>query len=251
MKRFFAEHKWQLLFFALTGAVGGWFTGAYSIETLAPDMKALVIAQMGSETAALAVAALQTTLYGLVLGAIGIRFAEKLGLWRPMALGAEGLKAAGIVSVIGGLALIGLDVLVFGRFDPWVASGYAAKPTLAYCIGSVTYGGVIEEVMMRLFLMSLLALLFWKLLARGQTQCPEWACIAANVTTALLFAAGHLPATMAATTLTPMILLRCFLLNGGVGLLLGRLYRRHGIQYAMAAHAGCHVVSKLIWFLFV
>ena len=42
-----------------------------------------------------------------------------------------------------------------------------------------------------------------------------------------------------------------FLLNGGIGLLLGWLYRKYGLRYAMIAHAGCHLVSKLIWILFI
>ena len=75
--------------------------------------------------------------------------------------------------------------------------------------------------------------------------------IAANVIAALLFAAGHLPATAMLMGITPMILFRCFLLNGGFGLLFGWLYRKYGLRYAMIAHGGCHVVSKLIWILFV
>ena len=68
---------------------------------------------------------------------------------------------------------------------------------------------------------------------------------------ALLFAAGHLPATVGIFgTLTPPVLVRCFLLNGGFGLVFGRLYRRYGIQYAMLSHAVLHIVSKLIWTIF-
>ena len=50
--------------------------------------------------------------------------------------------------------------------------------------------------------------------------------------------------------LTPLILVRCFLLNGGFGLVFGRLYRKYGIQYAMLSHALLHIVSKLIWTVF-
>ena len=51
--------------------------------------------------------------------------------------------------------------------------------------------------------------------------------------------------------LTPMIIFRCFLLNGGIGLLFGWLYRKYGLRYAMIAHGGCHVISKLIWMLLI
>ena len=68
---------------------------------------------------------------------------------------------------------------------------------------------------------------------------------------ALLFAAGHLPATLMMLGSSPMIIFRCFLLNGGFGLAFGWLYRKYGLRYSMIAHGGCHVVSKLIWILFV
>ena len=75
---------------------------------------------------------------------------------------------------------------------------------------------------------------------------------AANVLAALVFAAGHLPATlMIFGQLTPLLLVRCFLLNGGFGILFGWLYRKYGIQYAILGHMMAHMVSKLIWFLFV
>ena len=68
---------------------------------------------------------------------------------------------------------------------------------------------------------------------------------------AVLFAAGHLPANAILLGLTPMTVFRCFLLNGGIGFLFGWLYHRFGLRYAMIAHAGTHVVSKLIWILFI
>jgi len=116
----------------------------------------------------------------------------------------------------------------------------------------VLYGGIVEEIMMRLFLMSLLAWLGWKIFFRRREKPPVGVIAAANVIAALLFAAGHLPATaMIFGTLTPLILLRCFLLNGGFGLFFGWLYRRYGIQYAILGHMLAHMVSKLIWAWFV
>jgi hypothetical protein len=50
---------------------------------------------------------------------------------------------------------------------------------------------------------------------------------------------------------SPLIIFRCLALNGGLGLLFGWLYRKHGLRYAMIAHGGCHIVSKLIWLLFI
>jgi membrane protease YdiL (CAAX protease family) len=75
--------------------------------------------------------------------------------------------------------------------------------------------------------------------------------VVANVVAAMLFAAGHLPATEMTFGLTPMLVFRCFLLNGGLGLAFGWLYRKFGLRYAMIAHGAYHVVSKLIWILFL
>lgn len=76
--------------------------------------------------------------------------------------------------------------------------------------------------------------------------------ITANVITALLFVVGHLPVTMTVFgELTPLILFRGFLLNGGFGFIFGVLYKKYGIQYAMLSHLGMHILSKLIWLIFI
>ncbi|MBO5200429.1 MAG: CPBP family intramembrane metalloprotease [Clostridia bacterium] len=128
---------------------------------------------------------------------------------------------------------------------------YNAKPTIPYLIASVLYGGVIEEVMLRLFWMSLVAFVLWKLFDRKNERPSTWVMTVANIIAALLFAAGHLPATATMIGLSPMIVFRCFLLNGVIGLMFGRLYRKYGLRYSMIAHGGCHIVSKLIWIMFI
>ena len=156
-----------------------------------------------------------------------------------------------VISLAGVLALILPDLMFFGRYVPMIMDSYGVKPTIPYILAAVLYGGVIEEVMLRLFMMSLVAFLLHKVFERKHEKPATGILIAANVIAALLFAAGHLPATAMLMGITPMILFRCFLLNGGFGLLFGWLYRKYGLRYAMIAHGGCHVVSKLIWILFV
>ena len=159
--------------------------------------------------------------------------------------------AATAVSVIGGLALIFLDLLFFGNYSEVIMNSYAAKPTVTYMLATVLYGGVIEEVMLRLFWMSLIAFIFHKLFGKKHDKPTTAILIASNIIAALLFAAAHLPATFMMIGNSTIIIARCFLLNGGIGLLLGWLYRKYGLRYAMIAHGGCHIVSKLIWILFI
>ncbi len=73
-----------------------------------------------------------------------------------------------------------------------------------------------------------------------------------NRTAAFFFALGHLPSTLVTFgELTPILLIRCFLFNGGFGLFLGWLYRKYGILYAMMGHFLLHLVSKILLLLFI
>lgn len=252
MKAFIKSYWKTLLFFAAIGFIGGFSAGFYLLDSYPEHMVQELLTQ-GMTPALLAlVTAVQSAGYGIVLGGIGIRLAKKVGLWRnERSIEGKPLLYTVIISVIGGLALILPDVFFFGRHIPAIAESYAAKPTIPYLIATVTYGAVIEEIMLRLFCMSLLAFLLWKLFTRKQETPSSGILMAANVMAALLFAAGHLPATAVMMGLTPMIVLRCFLLNGIFGLAFGWLYRRYGLRYAMLAHGGCHIVSKLIWILWL
>ena len=131
-----------------------------------------------------------------------------------------------------------------------IAASYATKPTVVYMLASVTYGAVIEEVMLRLFAMSLIAFILSKLFKKGECEPTTAMLITANIASALLFALGHIPATLIMLGDSPLIIVRCILLNGGIGLGFGWLYRKFGLRYSMIAHGGCHIVSKLIWILF-
>ena len=247
----FLKKYWKtLLFFALAGIIGGFFAGLYQLDSY-PDEIRQEIAAQGIDPVLLGIiTAVQAAGYGLVLGMVGILLAKKIGLWKDeRKLEKKPLILTAIAAILGGMLLILSDLLFFGNYSDAIRESYAVKPTVTYILAAVVYGGVIEEVMLRLFFMSLLAFLLQKLFRKGSgTTGP---LIAANLIAALLFAAAHLPATAMLMDLTPMILFRCFLLNGGLGLAFGWLYRKFGLRYAMLAHAGCHVVSKLIWILFV
>ena len=252
MKPFLNSHGKTLLFFTVIGFVGGFGVGLYLLDAYPAEMTQQMLSQGMTPMLLALITAVQSALYGLVLGAAGIRLAEKTGLWRnERTIGGKPLLWAIAVSLIVGMSLILPDVLYFGKYVPAIAESYAVKPTIPYLVATVTYGAVIEEVMLRLFFMSLVAFVLWKVFARKQETPSAAVLVAANVIAALLFAAGHLPSTAVMMGLTPMIIFRCFLLNGVFGLAFGWLYRRYGLRYAMMAHGGCHIVSKLIWILWL
>ena len=63
---------------------------------------------------------------------------------------------------------------------------------------------------------------------------------------AILFGAGHLPATALIWPLTGAVLARAFVLNGLVGVAAGWLYWRKGILLAMAAHFSADIVLHVL-----
>ena len=252
MKNFLKAYWKTLLFFAAIGAIGGFGVGLYLLDGYPEEIKQQVLDQGITETVMALITAVQSAGYGLFLGAAGIWLGKKTGLWRDeRSIKRKPLVAAIVIAVIGGMALILPDIFFFGKHIGAIADSYAAKPTVPYLLATVTYGAVIEEVMLRLFFLSFAAFVLWKLFDRRAEKPSAAVLMAANVIAALLFAAGHLPATFMMLGTTPMIIFRCFLLNGGFGLAFGWLYRKYGLRYAMIAHGGCHIVSKLIWILFL
>ncbi len=229
----------------------GFFAARYTLKIVDPALLNQAVAQLGSETALLAITVVQTVLYALVCGFFGYTLSDRIGLMRPFRFEKKPLCITFAASLIAG-AVFSLDAWTFGRWIPEIGTSYATTGTFDVdtWMASILYGGIIEEVMMRLFLMSLIAFLVWKIFLKKRETVPTGVLIAANVAAALLFAAGHIPATLQTFgALTPLLLLRCFLLNGAFGLLFGRLYRKYGIQYAMLSHLLLHIVSRTIWLI--
>ena len=260
MKRFLSTYWKTLLFFALIGLVGGFFVGIYLLDSYPEDIKAQLIAELNAsglggfpiDILLGVITAMQSVFYGIVLGAIGIWLSKKIGLWRDeRAITKNPLIISIIMAVVGGVLMIMPDILFFGQYCEAIANSYINKPTVAYMLATVTYGAVIEEVMLRLFFMSLIAFLLHKI-SKNQSLTPSnILLIISNIIAAILFAAGHLPATIQMLGASPLIIARCFILNGGLGLIFGWLYRKYGLRYSMIAHGGCHIISKLIWMLFI
>ncbi len=232
---------------------GGFFTGIYAFDTLTAEMQTAILSQIGSYELLIFIGTVQSAIYALAAGFVGYILAEKTGLLKGFCFEKDKLLRAALITVICG-AVFSLDYWSFGKLLPEVAAVYENKITVSNFMASVLYGGVVEEILMRLFLMSLFALLIWKLFFRNskKDKIPQIVFAAANILAAVLFAAGHLPATVGIFgELSPMIVFRCFLMNGAFGAVFGEMYCRYGIQYAMFSHAGCHIISKLIWIILI
>ncbi|THD08036.1 CPBP family intramembrane glutamic endopeptidase [Rhodanobacter lindaniclasticus] len=141
---------------------------------------------------------------------------------------------AALLGVLAALGVSGLSLL-----GPQPAH---TETTIAAWRGALAllYGGVVEEVLCRLFPIGALV---W-LLARGNRRvAPPWMFMLAIVLAALLFGAGHLPAAHAAGMLgTPLLVARIVLLNAVIGIVNGSLFWKYGLEHAMLAHFCADVV---------
>ena len=188
-------------------------------------------------------------LYTVVLAYVGFILGEKSDLKPTLALSKPALGQALLIACIGALLLL-LDPYIFGPFIPGLSSLYTKSTyTLAYLLFSVSYGGFVEELLLRLFFLSLVAWIFTRIFKNTERASLHlWA----NIIAALVFALGHLPATKATFgSLTAALIIRSLILNGVLGYLFGYLYIKEGFTAAMIAHGSVHIISQLILHLFI
>ncbi|MCB8822125.1 CPBP family glutamic-type intramembrane protease [Microvirga rosea] len=201
------------------------------------------------------IAALQTlVLFGLA-AFLGLRAAAACGLsGAPFIVRCAGgngpvpvvrsfLIAAGL-GIIAGLMVVAADLMVFQAGATRFSMPAFDRSLGLSLLTGVLYGGVNEEVLMRLFLVSGLVYLLVRIFTKDR-KMRSWHQWTAIVIAALVFGAAHLPFTSLLTALTPLIILRALVLNGIVGLLCGRLYVLFGVEAAMIAHAAAHLPLQL------
>ena len=250
MKKFIKDNWKFLLVVLFGGLIGGYCLGMYSYDSLSADsLKQLQEQNVTKEMLVISTMFQYGITFGLILALIGIVLSKKINLWNDFKLDKKAIITTVIITIIGALILFPGDKLIFGSLNSWVAEQYTVKPTINKIIGELLVGGIIEEVMMRLFLMSLIVFIISKIIKKK--EIPTVVFVIANVITALLFAAGHLPSTRMMTTLTPIIIIRCFIFNGGLGLAFGYLYRKYNIRYAIASHGLCHLLADILMLIFI
>ena len=250
MKKILKENYKFLLFVLIDGLIGGYFLGLYSYDTLSEEMlKQLEKQNVTKEILALSTMIQYGILFGVVLAFIGLIISKKVNLWKSFKFDKKAILPTLIITLISALTLFPGDKLIFGQFSTWVNSQYTITPTIQKILGGLLVGGIIEEVMLRLFFMSLVVFIFSKLFYKNEISLKAY--VIANIISALVFAAGHIPSTMAMTTITPVIIIRCFLFNGGLGLCFGYLYRKYGLAYSMVAHGFAHFISDMLMLMFI
>lgn len=196
--------------------------------------------------AIVAVGVVQNLLIFAVAIGLGLLLARKLGLGAPLLEGwlyhenprvraRDSLKYGSLTGFGVGLILLVIIIPAAPHLPglPFVSAGRAAvwKRLLA-CF----YGGIDEEVLTRLFLLSLIAWLGMKLVGKGKGRLSPTVFWVANVIVAIVFGLSHLPSASLVMQITPGVVAIALALNGIAAVSFGYLYWKRGLEAAMIAH---------------
>jgi Type II CAAX prenyl endopeptidase Rce1-like len=185
---------------------------------------------------------------------LGLRCAKPIHLGAPLIEGWLAGRGVGprIWAIVGSATLMGAAVAVLvTAADLWIflprlprLSQLGSPPAWAGFLAAF-YGGIYEELLLRLGVFSILAWLLWQIGRRpeGPSITVLWAT---NVVVALLFGLGHLPATKHAVSLTPLVVSRALLLNGLGSLVFGHQYWQRGLEAAMLTHFTTDIVADVL-----
>jgi membrane protease YdiL (CAAX protease family) len=160
-----------------------------------------------------------------------------------------------VVGLLSGVAVgvlvLALEALVFFPHlpPPLQALDAGSVPLWKRLLVGLFYGGIVEELFFRFFLLTLFVWLLSFVLRTSDGRPSSAAFWTANLLAALLFAVGHVPGTSMVAPLTALLVTRALVLNGLVGMTCGYLFWRRGLEAAMLAHMGFHLVWQLpgVW----
>lgn len=254
------KFNWKVFFTLWLAAI----VGTLAVLPYSLTLQASVIEKI-SATVPLGVFILAQTMQSIVLfgvaTAIGMLLAKRIGLGVPiLERFFAGEKVADhikpfllptiLFGIVVGLVIIGLDKFVFmPALATELIQGGGDKIQTTPWQGFLAsfYGGINEEILLRLFLMSLLAWL-GKFVSRTADGKPSAGVLwTANILAAVLFGLGHLPATAAIMTITPLVVVRAIVLNGLGGIGFGYFYSKYGLESAMLSHFSADIILHVVF----
>jgi hypothetical protein len=201
-------------------------------------------------------------IFAIIVG-LGLFLANRVGLGLPILEARLNGETVGgrirailpisiALGVAGTIIILGLEVFYFQPAmmkelgDSATALSLQTQPAAWKGFLASFYGGVAEEIQLRLFVMSLLVWL-GKFVSKTPEGKPTSAVFwIANILAAVLFGLGHLPTTALLIPLTPLVITRAIVLNGVLGVVFGWLYWKHGLESAMISHFSADIVLHVL-----
>jgi membrane protease YdiL (CAAX protease family) len=232
-----AENELGISLILLVLGASGYFAGiGYLIELSGNPVTSLLGITIG---AGLNIALLAVMIF------LGIRLGHKIGLGAPLINAElnkepvgekfkEILKIAPLLGVISGVLIFTIDLFVFSPL--LVPATPPIVPSLASRILVIFYGGIFEELFLRLFILTAVTWFLWRIKKKEDGTPYTWTFWIGIVLSALLFGLLHISATALAVELTTIVIVRAIVLNGIPGVIFGWLYWKQGIESAIVSH---------------
>jgi membrane protease YdiL (CAAX protease family) len=199
---------------------------------------------------------IQTLVIFSVAISLGLILAKSVGFSLPVLEGWLEGREVGIYfrSILGisiGLGLLsGVIIVVLSLFfTPVTATFQNVELSIPLWKGFLAsfYGAISEEIVMRLFLMTLIVWIIFKIKKTDDGKPTTLGIWIAIIVSAVIFGLGHLPITGSITSITPLIIGRAVLLNGVGGIVFGWLYWKKGLESAMMGHFSADIVLHVIY----
>jgi len=245
--------NWKLFFILLAGSVAtALMVLPYALALIPPPVPIITPLLLIGQT-------IQSLVIYSIAAFFGLLLVKRVGFSMPILEGLlKGEKTGPYFKSILGLSL-GLGVLTailiilsslpFGSLSSTFLHAEVSIATWKSFLASFE-GGLAEEVLLRLFIMTLLVWITFKIKKTKEGKPTAIGIWIAIILSAILFGLGHLPITSTVTAITPVVVIRAIVLNGIGGIIFGWLYWKKGLESAMIAHftadIGLHVILPLI-----
>src|SRR5215471_16794655 len=188
---------------------------------------------------------IQTTVLLSIAVLVGVALAHRVGLSSPAAEAfadrrtlVAALKPQIVPGLVGGLAggiAIPLAWVLWKAFLPptFVTRAEALNLSLPFPT-RLLYGGIVEELLLRWGVMTLLVWLAWRLFQKREGKPHAVWFVSAIIISSVVFGMGHLPlARVLAVDFTVAIVTYIVVANSLFGLIAGYLYWKRGLESAI------------------
>ncbi|MDY9923619.1 CPBP family intramembrane glutamic endopeptidase [Methanobacterium sp.] len=187
---------------------------------------------------------------------VGLTLYKRVGFKMPILEGwLEGKEVGNYLKSILGISvglgvLAGILIIIFSFLFTSASSvlqGAELTVPLWKSFLASFYGGIGEEILFRLFVMTVIVWIFYKIKKTPEGKPTTIGISLAIIITAILFGIGHLPITGSIIAITPLVIARAIVLNGIGAIIFGWLYWKKGLESAMISHFSADIVLHVLF----
>jgi len=187
---------------------------------------------------------------------VGLTLYKRVGFKMPILEGwLEGREVGNYLKSILGISvglgvLAGIVIILFSFLFTSASSvlqGAELTVPLWKSFLASFYGGIGEEILFRLFVMTVIVWIFYKIKKTPEGKPTTIGISLAIIITAILFGIGHLPITGSIIAITPLVIARAIVLNGIGAIIFGWLYWKKGLESAMISHFSADIVLHVLF----